>query len=166
LDPKLIFLTVGYSGLSPKAPGTVGTVVSLPIGVAILTTLPPSSLFLLTVLISIIAVKIINIHEKETGTHDSKYIVIDELAGLWFALSISITEKIDISTLNLESPVLWNIILSFAFFRIFDIWKPSLIGRVDRDVKGGLGVMGDDILAGLVAGLLSGSIVNIAVNYL
>ena len=45
-------------------------------------------------------------------------------------------------------------VLSFVLFRIFDIWKPSIIGKVDREVKGGLGVMGDDLLAGFFAGLL------------
>jgi len=46
-------------------------------------------------------------------------------------------------------------LLSFALFRYFDIVKPSIIGRVDREMSGGLGVMGDDIIAGFTAGLLS-----------
>jgi phosphatidylglycerophosphatase A len=44
-------------------------------------------------------------------------------------------------------------LLAFVYFRLFDIWKPSIIGKIDRDIKGGWGVMGDDILAGLFAGL-------------
>jgi phosphatidylglycerophosphatase A len=44
-------------------------------------------------------------------------------------------------------------ILAFVYFRLFDIWKPSIIGRIDREVKGGLGVMGDDIVAGIAAGI-------------
>lgn len=159
---KLLFLTVGFSGLSPKASGTVGTIVSLPIGVAILMILPPASLFMLTILITVIAVKVINIYEKESGTHDSKIIVIDELVGMWFALAISITDKID----QFTTPIIANIILSFILFRVFDIWKPSIIGRIDRDVKGGLGVMGDDIVAGIVAGLLSALIVSLSLKYL
>jgi phosphatidylglycerophosphatase A len=47
------------------------------------------------------------------------------------------------------------IVFSFLTFRLFDIWKPSTIGKIDRDAKGGLGVMGDDILAGIAGGLLS-----------
>ena len=43
--------------------------------------------------------------------------------------------------------------LAFVYFRLFDIWKPSIIGKIDRDVKGGWGVMGDDMVAGLFAGL-------------
>ncbi|MBR6953293.1 MAG: phosphatidylglycerophosphatase A, partial [Campylobacter sp.] len=46
-----------------------------------------------------------------------------------------------------------GVILSVVYFRIFDIWKPSIIGRVDKSVKGGLGVMSDDILAGFFAGI-------------
>lgn len=46
-------------------------------------------------------------------------------------------------------------VLAFATFRLFDIWKPSTIGKIDREVKGGLGVMGDDILAGIAGGFLS-----------
>ncbi|MEA2092063.1 MAG: phosphatidylglycerophosphatase A, partial [Campylobacterota bacterium] len=46
-------------------------------------------------------------------------------------------------------------ILSFVLFRYFDITKPSIIGRIDRDAKGGVGVMGDDIIAGFAAGILS-----------
>ncbi len=165
MNPKLFFLTVGYSGFSPKASGTVGTLVSLPIGLAIIYYLSPTSLFLLTTLITILAVKVIDQYEKETGTHDSKQIVIDELAGMWFALSISVS-SFDISDLNIYSPVVWNIVLSFLLFRLFDIWKPSLIGKIDRDVKGGMGVMGDDVLAGFLAGLSSGASVNILVSYI
>jgi len=162
LNFKLLFLTVGFSGLSPKASGTVGTIVSLPIGVAFLTILPPQSLFLFTILVTIFAIKVINIYEKETGTHDSKIIVIDELAGIWLALAISITEQIETFT----TPIILNILFSFIYFRIFDIWKPSIIGKIDRDVKGGLGVMGDDIIAGIVAGLLSAVTVKLIVEYL
>jgi phosphatidylglycerophosphatase A len=159
---KLFFLTVGFSGLSPKASGTVGTIVSLPIGVWFLTILPPQSLFLFTVFISIIAIKVINLYEAETGTHDSKIIVIDELAGIWLALAISITDQIQ----EFTTPIVLNIIFSFIYFRIFDIWKPSIIGKIDENVKGGLGVMGDDILAGIVAGLLSAVTVKVIISYL
>ena len=49
-------------------------------------------------------------------------------------------------------------VLAFVFFRIFDIWKPSIIGKIDRDVKGGLGVMGDDVIAGIAAGIASAGV--------
>lgn len=149
LNLRKFFLTVGFSGLSPKAPGTVGSFVSLLIGLFLLQFLHVSTLFLLALLISVIAVKQIDIYEKEVGTHDSSEIVIDELAGMWIALSIC--------GINSSNFVIMAV-LAFIFFRIFDVWKPSIIGRIDRDVKGGLGVMGDDIVAGIAAGIASAGV--------
>ena len=76
------FITLGYSGLAPKAPGTVGTLVSLPLGMLILIYFDAQTLFLASLLISIIAIKSINKYEERTGIHDDKRIVIDELADL------------------------------------------------------------------------------------
>ena len=143
---RKFFLTVGFSGLSPKAPGTVGSFVSLIIGLFLLEFLHVSTLFLLAFLITAIAIKQIDIYEKEVGMHDGKEIVIDELAGMWIALAIC--------GINSEN-MIFMAPLAFIFFRIFDIWKPSIIGRIDREVKGGLGVMGDDVLAGIAAGIAS-----------
>ncbi|CAI8215447.1 MAG: phosphatidylglycerophosphatase A [Sulfurovum sp.] len=142
------FLTVGFSGLSPKAPGTVGSFVSLIFGVLLLQVVADSTLFLLSILITVIAVKEINKYEEQIGEHDSKEIVIDELAGMWIALSIC--------GIN-DSNIFYMVPLAFVFFRLFDIWKPSIIGRIDRDVKGGWGVMGDDIVAGIAAGIATGA---------
>jgi len=140
---RKFFLTLGYSGLSPKAPGTVGSFVSLILGILLLNYISITTLFLLALLISAIAVKQINIYEKEIGEHDSSEIVIDELAGMWIALSIA----------SATSDNYIIAVLAFVYFRIFDIWKPSIIGKIDRDVNGGWGVMGDDMVAGLFAGL-------------
>ena len=141
---RKFFLTVGFSGLSPKAPGTVGSFVALILGVLLLQTIHVSTLFLLAILISVIAVKQINIYEEEVKEHDGKEIVIDELAGMWIALSIC--------GIN-DSNIIIMSILAFVYFRIFDIWKPSIIGRIDKNVKGGWGVMGDDLVAGIAAGI-------------
>lgn len=140
---RKLFLTVFYSGLSPKAPGTAGSLLSLILGMLLLNILTVSNLFLLTALITVIAVKQINLYEKEVGEHDSKEIVIDELAGMWLALCVANAAA--------DSWVLG--IIAFAYFRLFDIWKPSIIGRIDKNVRGGWGVMGDDIVAGFFAGL-------------
>lgn len=137
------FLTVGFSGLSPKAPGTVGSFVSMILAMGLLEFLSASNIVMLTILITLIAVKQINLYEEEVGEHDSKEIVIDELAGMWLAMSIAGV-----------SAGAWGMALTaFVYFRIFDIWKPSIIGRIDEKVNGGWGVMGDDLLAGLFAGL-------------
>ncbi|MEA2050542.1 MAG: phosphatidylglycerophosphatase A [Campylobacterota bacterium] len=140
---RKFFLTLGYSGLSPKAPGTVGSFVALLLAMALLQFMPLSTLFLISLLISVIAVKQIDIYEKEVNAHDGKEIVIDELAGMWIAMGVA-----GVSSDN------WIMaILAFVFFRLFDIWKPSIIGKIDQNVKGGWGVMGDDMVAGLFAGL-------------
>lgn len=142
---RYLFLTFFYCGLSPKAPGTVGTIGGALVGWIILQTFSTQTLFLLTILITIIAIKEIDTYEKLTNSHDDKSIVIDEVAGVWLAFTLS-------------SNTLTQMLLSFLFFRVFDIWKPSLIGKIDLHVKGGLGVMGDDLLAGIVAGICSAGV--------
>ena len=148
------FLTVAYSGLSPKAPGTMGTIASLPLGIAILLFLGPQTLFLATILITLIAIKAIDKHESISHSHDDSRIVIDELVGMWFALSIAPGIGFDMAALmQWQNGIAIQIALSFIFFRLYDIKKPSIIGRIDREAKGGLGVMGDDIIAGFAAGI-------------
>ncbi len=99
-----------------------------------------NTLFLGAIFIGLIAIAQIDKEEEETKRHDSSYIVIDELVGMWLAMAIS--------GLSLA-----GVVLSFIFFRIYDITKPSLIGKIDKEVKGGLGVVADDALAGVLAGL-------------
>ncbi len=99
-----------------------------------------NTLFLGAIFIGLIAIAQIDKEEEESKIHDSSYIVIDELVGMWLAMAIS--------GLSLA-----GVILSFIFFRIYDITKPSLIGKIDKEVKGGLGVVADDALAGVLAGL-------------
>ncbi|MBD3796162.1 MAG: phosphatidylglycerophosphatase A [Campylobacterales bacterium] len=150
------FLTLGYSGLSPKAPGTVGTLVSLPFGMLILIYFGASTLFLATLLISVIAIKAINNYEATSGIHDNQKIVIDELAGMWFALSVAPAMQIGTNEIaDLQNGFLVQSLLSFVLFRYFDITKPSIIGKIDREAQGGMGVMGDDIIAGFAAGISS-----------
>lgn len=140
-----LFLTFFYTGLSPKAPGTMGSLLALVFGVLIVRYISLETLFLGAVLLTLAGIKEINSYEVQGGEHDDKSIVIDEVVGMWLALVLSSTSWIQIA-------------LSFFFFRLFDIWKPSLIGKIDTHVKGGLGVMGDDILAGIVAGICSAGV--------
>ncbi|PKT76947.1 phosphatidylglycerophosphatase A family protein [Helicobacter winghamensis] len=136
-----MFLTLFFSGLFPVAPGSIGTLVALPLGFLISYHIAPSTLLLSALLVAAIAIKIINHYEKQGLPHDSKQIVIDELAGVWISIAMI-------------GHSVFELFLSYVLFRVFDIWKPSIVGRVDRNVKGGLGVMGDDLLAGFFAGLL------------
>ncbi len=107
-----------------------------------------NTLFLGAIFIGLIAIAQIDKEEEETKRHDSSYIVIDELVGMWLAMAIS--------GLSLA-----GVVLSFIFFRIYDITKPSLIGKIDKEVKGGLGVVADDALAGVLAGLSVLLVINI-----
>jgi len=147
-----LFLTFGGAGLSPKAPATVGTLAALPVGIVTLHYFGMETLFMLTLAITVIGILEINKYEKLTGEHDQQEIVIDEAAGIWLALMISVSTA---NTMNYPYAVILAIVFSFAAFRLFDIWKPSTIGWIDREVKGGLGVMLDDIIAGMAGGFLT-----------
>lgn len=147
-----LFLTFFGAGLSPKAPGTVGTLASLPVGMAILYYFGTETLFMLTLAITIIGIFEVNKYEQATGIHDHQQIVIDEAAGMWFSLIIAYSAA---TAMNYPYAEILAIVFSFAAFRLFDIWKPSTIGWIDRELKGGLGVMLDDVLAGFASGLLS-----------
>ncbi|WP_120938338.1 phosphatidylglycerophosphatase A family protein [Helicobacter pylori] len=136
---RACFLTLFFSGYSKKAPGTIGSLVALLLGLPVLI-FSANTLFLGAVFFGVFAITQIDKEEEETKRHDSSYIVIDELVGMWLAMAIS--------GLSLA-----GVVLSFIFFRIYDITKPSLIGRIDKEVKGGLGVVADDALAGVLAGL-------------
>ncbi len=144
---RACFLTLFFSGYSKKAPGTIGSLVALLLGLPILI-FSANTLFLAAVLIGLIAITQIDKEEEESKIHDSSYIVIDELVGMWLAMAIS--------GLSLA-----GVVLSFIFFRIYDITKPSLIGKIDKEVKGGLGVVADDALAGVLAGLSALLVINI-----
>ncbi|PUD57974.1 phosphatidylglycerophosphatase A [Helicobacter pylori] len=136
---RTCFLTLFFSGYSKKAPGTIGSLVALLLGLPVLI-FSANTLFLGAIFVGLIAITQIDKEEEETKRHDSSYIVIDELVGMWLAMAIS--------GLSLA-----GVVLSFIFFRIYDITKPSLIGKIDKEVKGGLGVVADDALAGVLAGL-------------
>ncbi|GAA9432761.1 phosphatidylglycerophosphatase A [Helicobacter pylori] len=144
---RACFLTLFFSGYSKKAPGTIGSLVALLLGLPVLI-FSANTLFLAAVLIGLIAITQIDKEEEESKIHDNSYIVIDELVGMWLAMAIS--------GLSLA-----GVILSFIFFRIYDITKPSLIGKIDKEVKGGLGVVADDALAGVLAGLSVLLVINI-----
>ncbi|GAA8751240.1 phosphatidylglycerophosphatase A [Helicobacter pylori] len=144
---RACFLTLFFSGYSKKAPGTIGSLVALLLGLPVLI-FSANTLFLAAVLIGLIAIAQIDKEEEESKIHDSSYIVIDELVGMWLSMAISGLSLV-------------GVILSFIFFRIYDITKPSLIGKIDKEVKGGLGVVADDALAGVLAGLSVLLVINI-----
>ncbi len=139
---RLFLSFFGFGFLRP-APGTWGSVAGALVAAAILYYASYETLFLMSVLLFLASIKVIDTYEALSGSHDDSWIVIDEVAGVWLAIALA--------------PQNWIcFILALILFRVFDIFKPSIIGRVDREVKGGLGVMGDDMLAGMFAGLSVG----------
>ena len=142
--------TLLYSGYAPFAPGTFGTLVAL------LTCLPfvffPSLFgFSILTIFSIIIGFLATHFFLDGKTEDLQHIVIDEMAGLYTAILISMAL---IKTLKIEINMLLVFVASFILFRIFDITKPLMIGYVDKNLHGATGIMVDDILAGIFAGIL------------
>ncbi len=143
------FLLTGFfSGLLPKAPGTWGSLLAAVISYAVIQYMPNPhiTIWLLAIFSSIAGIKLVNDYENKGGIHDDKRIVIDEFAGIFIAIGLFG---------HLKEDTLIKIILAFLAFRLFDIWKPSIIGKIDKKAPGGLGVMGDDILAGIFGGILA-----------
>jgi phosphatidylglycerophosphatase A len=122
----------------------MGTIGAIPAGLAILYFLSPATLFLAALLLTVISIREINKFEANGGEHDDSRIVLDEVAGTWIALSMTAA-----------IPLFIQIVTVFVFFRFLDIKKPSIIGLAERKLKGGTGVMVDDLLAGLFAGVMS-----------
>ena len=143
-DRFIVFCGVGFgSGLLPKAPGTFGSAFALllvPIWLAI--GLPAT--ILATIVMSLIGIYICGQTAKVMNVHDDGRIVWDEFAGQ----SITFLPILYLGQMNW----VW-LLIGFALFRLFDVWKPWPIRVIDRQVGGGFGIMLDDIIAGLWAAL-------------
>ena len=153
VDRLAISLAMAFGiGKSPKAPGTFGSVPGLgvgalihlaatevlPLGVAVF----HGVIVALLVMVTLVAYWSIDRTERVLGVHDDQRIVIDEVAGQAIAAA--------------WLPVSWVwYLLAFALFRLFDISKPGLVGKIDRDVPGTWGTLGDDLLAGVLAAALA-----------
>ena len=132
------FFAFGFgSGLAPKAPGTAGTLVAIPIFWVILDLSWP--LYVSWLLVTFVLwVVWCGRSSRALGVHDHGGIVWDEMVGYWLTMFFA--------------PAGWQwMLLGFILFRFFDILKPWPIGAVDRRVHGGFGIMIDDVLAGVYA---------------
>lgn len=129
------FLAFGFgSGLSPKAPGTVGTLAAIPLYYFMSFMTNVQYLIVLSVIV-IFGVWLCEQSSKLLGVHDHPGIVWDEFAGLFITM--------------IAVPVSWSTVFAgFILFRLFDITKPWPISWLDKKVAGGLGIMLDDIVAG------------------
>lgn len=139
--PATWLATWGGLGFLKPAPGTWGSVGAIPFGLILYALGGTFGVLLLIALVIYGGLWACRIFEEQTGTHDSKMIVIDEVAGQLIAMLPAAM-----------SPLL--VILSFLLFRGFDILKPGPIGMIDRRWPGAKGVMADDILAGAFAAVI------------
>ncbi len=134
-----LMLAFGFgSGLSRYAPGTLGTIAAIPLW-WLLTQLSQPLYLGLVLVAAIVGVSICGRAAEQLGVHDHGGIVWDEFVGLWVAMAFLPV-----------SPV--SLVLGFSLFRFFDIVKPWPISWLDKNISGGLGIMIDDIAAGLAAG--------------
>ncbi|MCU7802969.1 MAG: phosphatidylglycerophosphatase A [Candidatus Thiodiazotropha sp. (ex Lucinoma borealis)] len=131
-------LAFGFgSGLMPKAPGTFGTLVGIPLYLVI-EPLPQSYYLMLVLLAFVAGIWICQKTSDDLGVHDHGGIVWDEIVGYLVTMAFA--------------PAGWVwILVGFLLFRLFDIVKPWPIRWIDRKVDGGFGIMLDDLLAGIFA---------------
>jgi len=133
------FLAFGFgAGLAPRAPGTFGSAVGI---VAAWWLLELPLVWRVAVVLAVIGAGIFICGEsaRRLGRHDDQRIVFDEIAGVLLT-SLAVVDK-----------SVFSLALVFVFFRLFDIWKPWPIRDVDHSLKGGLGIMLDDLIAALFA---------------
>ena len=136
----MFFATGFFSGYLPKAPGTWGSLVALPLWLA-LSFLSPSSYSLMLAAVFFIGWFVAGEAEKILDRPDPGCVVIDEIFGMFVTL--------------FAAPRTWPaLILAFLLFRLFDIVKPFPVSWLDRRINGGLGIMLDDAMAGIYAFLV------------
>ena len=154
LDRLVYWLGIGLgSGLPRRAPGTWGTVGGLIVAIPLLS-LGFVPFLIITILSCVIGSWICGRTSELMGGHDNPHIVWDEWAGMWLTL-------LPLSYMGIADGNFWQniaqsfsvvaIIIAFILFRFFDIIKPPPIGWADKKVAGGLGIMLDDIIAGIMA---------------
>lgn len=131
-----LFLAFGFgSGLSPLGPGTAGTLAAIPVYLLFLV-FGDQVYLLLTLTVCVSGVWICQYAADKLGVHDFGGIVWDEIAGYLVTM--------------LFVPFSWSaVVIGFLLFRLFDIFKPWPICILDKELGGGLGIMLDDILAGI-----------------
>lgn len=138
-SPACFFALGAGLGLSPKAPGTVGTLLAIPL----LFLMPQSVLAYLLVVAVLFAFGVwcCDVCARELGVHDHPGIVWDEIVG-YLLVMVAVPRT------------LVFVVAGFILFRIFDILKPWPIRWVDKRIHGGIGIMLDDVLAAVFAGLV------------
>jgi phosphatidylglycerophosphatase A len=134
-------------GLAPVAPGSAASLVALPIAWAIAGLAGWLGLLLASLLVFAVGVWAAALYQAAGDRADPREVVVDEVAGQWLVL---------VPAAAMPMPALWHYGLAFLLFRAADIAKPWPVGWIDRRVGGGLGIMLDDLAAGLYGALALG----------
>lgn len=131
-------LAFGFgSGLSPKAPGTMGTLAAIPLYL-LMSSLPLIAYAAMLIVTFTVGVYLCDKTSRDLGVHDHPGIVWDEFVGYWITM--------------FAAPAGWLwVVIGFLWFRLFDVLKPWPINWLDEKVEGGFGIMIDDVLAGVMA---------------
>ena len=148
-NPYHFLATLGGLGLFPIAPGTVGTIFAWLMFIVLSHFINAINLVIVSVFMIIFAVYISSVVTKDLIDKDHKSIVIDELAGIWFAM----IPVLFIASTQYERS--FYALLVLVLFRIFDIFKPYPISYIDKNIKSGFGVVLDDIVAGVFAAVFA-----------
>lgn len=137
----LHFIAFGFgSGAMPYAPGTFGTLASIPFYLLFQHWVEWAYIILTCVMV-VIGIYVCGRTCREIGVHDHPGAVFDEFVGFFVTMS--------------TAPLGWIwIIIGFSLFRLFDIWKPIPIGWIDKNMKGGFGIVLDDVVAGIYAAIV------------
>ena len=145
--------TFFFLGKAPVAPGTIGSVGAL----VVWWFLPISPFAMIYLLFCIFCLSYLTISSTliNTGEEDPQHIVIDEVIGMWISLL-----PLSLYSTSGNFKNLFLAILAFLLFRLFDIMKPSIIYRL-QFIRGPLGVLLDDVLAGVFSGLIITGILSI-----
>jgi phosphatidylglycerophosphatase A len=146
--------TVAKVGYLKPAPGTWGSAAAVPLFWALNEVGGIPTVIIATIIVCIVGLWATQVMTKDaaagTEEHDPSEIVIDEVAGQWIAL---FPVAFGAQMMGVESALLWpGYLAGFILFRLFDIWKPSLVGMADRRGDA-IGVMLDDIIAGVFAAI-------------
>jgi len=136
-NPIHLFALGFGTGCAPKMPGTIGTLVGILLYLPMIYLTWPVYIGV-TIALFLFGIWLCEVTANHLGVHDHGGIVWDEIVGFLITMT--------------AVPPDWRfVLLGFVLFRLFDIWKPWPISWLDRKVSGGLGIMLDDVLAGIYA---------------
>ena len=148
------FIALGFgSGLAPRAPGTFGTLAGLAIFLLLERVVAPWHVAVLAVPLFFVGIWACGVTSRDLGVQDHGAIVWDEIVAF-----------LPVAVFANRSPLM--LAVGFVLFRLFDIWKPFPIRQVERRVKGGFGVMIDDLLAAVYACIAVALLVEAGHEYL